>query len=189
MTDALADGKGYHYTYKEYCAIDDDSRYEVIDGDLFMMASPSPIHQIAVGEIYKQLSLQLDGKPCKPFLSPLDVRLFYREDGSDDTVVQPDVFVVCDKSKIADKYIKGAPDFVVEVLSASTSNRDLIIKAQKYAKAGVKEYWLLDIERKLLIKGTLAGDFYSFEFVNMVNSVLTSSGIHLDMNALLAALM
>ena len=137
------------YTYAEYARWDTDDRYELIDGIPYMMASPSSVHQHVVGEVLVQLANALRGKPCRPFVSPLDVCLFGKGD-DDKTVVQPDVLVVCDRSKITTKYINGAPDFVVEVVSPSSTRKDHLLKLNKYMMAGVREYWILDPEDKLV---------------------------------------
>jgi Uma2 family endonuclease len=153
----------YRYTYNDYCEIDDGNRYEVLDGELYMMSSPSSRHQLVVGEVYRQLSNSLVGKSCKPFVSPMDVRLFYEEDGSDDTVVQPDVFVVCDKDKIGKNSINGAPDFVIEVLSPSNSVFEMSIKQVVYERSGVKEYWMIDPDKKELMMYFLKDGMFLYE--------------------------
>jgi Uma2 family endonuclease len=134
-----------YYTYGDYLAWDTDERYELIEGIPYMMApAPSHQHQRAVREIGRQLANYLDGKTCEMFSAPLDVRL--NADEKDDTVVQPDILVVCDESKIDKRGVKGAPDFVIEVLSQTTRNYDSTLKLGLYMKAGVKECWLVDAE-------------------------------------------
>lgn len=135
-----------HYTYADYLQWPDDTRYELIDGEAFRMA-PTPLieHQEIAGEVYCQLANQLDGQPCRPYIAPVDVRL-PRTDEADaaiDTVVQPDVLVVCDPSKIDRRGVRGAPDWVLEVLSPSTAAHDQIAKRRTYERAGVREYWLV----------------------------------------------
>ena len=135
-----------HYTYADYLTWPDDARYELIDGEAFLM-SPAPLveHQEVAGEVYHQLRNQLDGKPCRPYIAPVDVRL-PRQDEADaaiDTVVQPDVLVVCDPAKIDRRGVRGAPDWVLEVLSPSTAAHDQIAKRRAYERAGVREYWLV----------------------------------------------
>jgi Uma2 family endonuclease len=151
------------FTYNDYIEIDDNNRYEVIDGELYMMSSPSSTHQMIVGEVFRQLSNALQGKPCRPFVSPLDVRLFYEEDGSDDTIVQPDVFVVCDKNKVGKNSINGAPDFVIEVLSPSNSLFEMSLKQSKYELSGVREYWMIDLENKELLEYVLTNGVFKGE--------------------------
>ena len=135
-----------HYTYADYLQWPDDTRYELIDGEAFRMA-PTPLieHQEIAGEVYCQLANQLDGQPCRPYIAPVDVRL-PRADEADaaiDTVVQPDVLVVCDPHKIDRRGVRGAPDWVLEVLSPSTAAHDQIAKRRTYERAGVRDYWLV----------------------------------------------
>ena len=135
-----------HYTYADYLQWPDDTRYELIDGEAFRMA-PTPLieHQEIAGEVYCQLANQLDGQPCRPYIAPVDVRL-PRTDEADaaiDTVVQPDVLVVCDPGKVDRRGVRGAPDWLLEVLSPSTAAHDQIAKRRTYERAGVREYWLV----------------------------------------------
>jgi len=137
------------YTYADYEKWDDGMRYELIDGVVYMM-SPSPTwyHQGIIGELYFQLANFLQGKPCRVFLSPLDVRM--NADGADDTVVQPDLLIICDRSKLDDKNCKGVPDMAIEVVSPSSSRLDRLLKYQKYQAYGVREYWIVDPEDKIV---------------------------------------
>ena len=142
----LALRKEKHYTYADYLTWPDDARYELIDGEAFLMA-PAPLieHQEVAGEVFRQLANQLDGKPCRPYIAPVDVRLPRKDeaDAAIDTVVQPDVLVVCDPSKIDRRGVRGAPDWLLEVLSPSTAAHDQIAKRRTYERAGVREYWLV----------------------------------------------
>ncbi len=145
----------HHYTYGDYLSWPDDVRYELIDGVAYLMApAPTLEHQDIAGEIYYQLRQQLEGKPCRPYIAPVDVRLPKRNEADEaiDTVVQPDVIVVCDQGKLDRRGVRGAPDFVVEVLSPSTAFHDHKRKREVYERAGVKEYWLVDpVERTIHI--------------------------------------
>ena len=132
-----------HYMYEDYCEWNDDVRYELIDGAAYIMASPSMRHQDMLLNLGWKLREHLQGKVCKVFVAPFDVRLNW--DKGDDTVVQPDVFVVCDHDKLSDgKSCKGAPDLVIEILSPSTINYDIMKKFTKYTDAGVREIWFVD---------------------------------------------
>ena len=135
------------YTYEDYLSWPESLRCELIDGLIYMMASPSLWHQHIVRRLSIQLSSFLEGKPCQVILSPFDVRLFPDEDNKDTDVVIPDLIVVCDPKKLSDgKACRGAPDFIIEVLSPSTGKRDLLTKKLLYAQSGVKECWFIDQE-------------------------------------------
>lgn len=139
--------KTERYTYKEYAEWGDEQRYELMDGIAYMLAAPGRRHQEVSGELFNQLKNFLRGKPCKAYVAPFDVRLHAKGD-HDDTVVQPDIVVVCDDSKLDDKGCNGAPDLVIEVLSPSTERCDFLLKYDKYLYAGVREYWIVDPESK-----------------------------------------
>lgn len=135
------------YTYADYLTWDDDTRYELIDGVPYMMSAPSVNHQEISGELFAQLHNYLKGKPCKVFAAPFDVRL--NADAEDNTVVQPDITVICDSKKIENgKSCEGPPDMVIEILSPSTAIHDQNIKFDKYLGAGVKEYWIVNPETR-----------------------------------------
>lgn len=134
------------YTYGDYRKWTDEKRYELIDGLAYAM-SPAPWvdHQRIAGAIYAKLVAAVVGKRCEAMIAPLDVRLPHNQEPDDliDVVVQPDVLVVCDPSKIDAKGVRGAPDLVVEVLSPSTASHDQIRKRRVYERAGVREFWLV----------------------------------------------
>lgn len=135
------------YTYADLLAWDSDTRYELYNGQPVALASPSDVHQRISMALSAQLYNYLDGKKCSAFAAPFDVRLFEEEgDGPDDvdTVLQPDLMVVCDETKVDHQGVHGAPDMVIEILSPGTSRYDKLIKFSMYQRAGVKEYWLID---------------------------------------------
>jgi Uma2 family endonuclease len=141
--------KDARYTYADYATWPEDERWELIDGVPYAMATPSVIHQRISRKLMNQLSNWLEGKPCEPFAAPFAVRL--NADKGDDTVVEPDISVVCDKSKLADgKSCVGAPDLVIEILSPSTSRHDRLTKYNLYRAAGVREYWIVDPTDKIV---------------------------------------
>ena len=155
MADALDDlyeapeGKR-QYTYADYLKWKGPERYQVIYGEAFMMAAPSVAHQAILMELSYQFYDWLRGKPCRVFASPLDVRLFPEEDNSDDTVVQPDLLVVCDRTKFAKGSVNGSPDLAVEIVSPSTSKKEHFLKYGAYLEAGVQEYWVIYPEQKIV---------------------------------------
>jgi len=140
---ALRGGENGSFTYADYCKWDDGERWELVDGWAYAMAAPNAAHQTILLDLGSRFRDFLRGKTCKVFIAPFDVRLNY--DAGDNTVVQPDVLVVCDPAKLADgKAVKGAPDLVIEILSPSTSRHDRAVKFDKYRQAGVKEIWLVE---------------------------------------------
>lgn len=137
------------FTLEDYYALPDDVRVELIDGVVYDMSSPLFSHQHMVFEIavvLREFIKKKNGK-CKVAISPLDVQL----DCDEKTMVQPDIVILCDKNKIMKHGIYGAPDFVVEVLSPSTRKKDMTIKLSKYMNAGVREYWIVDIEKQRVL--------------------------------------
>jgi Uma2 family endonuclease len=138
-----------HYTYEDYCSWETNERYELIEGLPYMMSpAPSVAHQAIVRELFGVFYNYLKGKPCQVFVSPIDVRL--NADRGDDTVVQPDLLVVCDMGKIEKNSIKGAPDLVIEVISPSSEKIDSNYKLGKYLKAGVRECWIVEPDESSL---------------------------------------
>ncbi|MBF0407676.1 MAG: Uma2 family endonuclease [Candidatus Riflebacteria bacterium] len=141
------------YTYSDYLQWDDDKRWELIDGEAYCMTpSPTYSHQTMLGRLFRLFSNFLEGKKCTVVMAPLDVRFPKngKSDRNTDTVLQPDLMVVCDEKKIDEHGIKGAPDLVVEITSPSTASRDNIKKKAVYEKHGVKEYWIVDSANKLV---------------------------------------
>jgi Uma2 family endonuclease len=138
------------YTYADFLEWDESERYEIIDGEAHMMAPPSRMHQEISMALSAMLYNYLKDKPCKVYTAPFSVRLFPAEDESDDTVVEPDIIVICDPAKLDDRGCNGPPDLAVEILSPSTSRNDRIVKFNKYREAGVREYWIADPEEKVV---------------------------------------
>ncbi|MDR2096429.1 MAG: Uma2 family endonuclease [Treponema sp.] len=138
------------YTYADIVEMDEDTRAEIIDGELFMMATPTTAHQIISRELLAQLWQFLRGKSCQVFSAPYGVRLFPRDDLSDDTFVEPDLVVICDRSKIKKSGCEGAPDMIIEILSPLHIRHDKVLKFRKYLAAGVKEYWVVDGDERMV---------------------------------------
>jgi len=141
-----------YYTYADYkeWELAEGERYEVIYGEAYAMSAPNTYHQLILAELFKQIANYLTGKPCKVIPAPFDVRLFYADDESDDTVVQPDITIICDRKKIGPEGGRGAPDFIAEILSPSNTAIEMQRKFHLYRDAGVREYWVLDPENKTL---------------------------------------
>ena len=152
------EAKKKKYTLDDYYALPDEQRVELIDGVFYDMGAPSTYHQIIGMELGFRLKsfIKEKGGSCIPLASPVDVQL----DCDDKTMVQPDVLVLCDRSKLIKRCIYGAPDFIVEVLSGSTKKKDSTIKLAKYVEAGVREYWMVDIEKERVLVYLFEGDDY-----------------------------
>ncbi len=139
-------------TFADVLAWNDSERVELIGGEIFLMApAPSRAHQEISGEIFRQIANYLEGKRCRVYHAPFDVRLFEREEDRPedvDTVVEPDLTVVCDLSKLDHYGCRGAPDMVIEILSPSTRRHDRLVKLGLYQRAQVREYWIVDPENK-----------------------------------------
>jgi len=159
------------YTYADYLAWAGAERYELIEGLPYLMASPSQYHQEILMELARQFANFLLGKPCKGFIAPFDVRLFPQNENADETVVQPDFLVVCDRGKLDGRSCNGAPDLAVEILSPSTSRNDRILKMAQYAWAGVKEYWIIDPQARMLEKHLLENGRYTTQWMDASSAV------------------
>jgi Uma2 family endonuclease len=174
------------FTYKDYLGWDGDERYEIIDGEAYMMAPPSRIHQDISGALFGTLWNFLKGRPCKVYAAPFAVRLNPLPDKSDDTVVEPDIVVVCDPSKLDERGCNGSPDLVIEILSPSSSRHDRIVKFQKYRDAGVREYWIVDPYERILTVYTLKdGAYTAFPYSDMDTVPVTAlPGLEIDLSAI-----
>ena len=163
------------FTYADYSAWPENERWELIDGVPYSMAAPSMAHQIVTREIFAQLHTFFRDKPCQVFFAPFSVRLNAGE--ADDTVVEPDILVVCDENKLKDgKSVVGAPDFIVEVLSPSTAKHDLLTKHFLYQRSGVREYWIADPDDKILMTYVLRDGKYSA----VVEYYADSADVHIE---------
>lgn len=147
--DAKPQKRQGEYTVEDYYAWPDDQRIELIDGAIYIMESPSFVHQRIAGKMLFAIEsfFEKKGGDCIPLSAPLDVRL----DCDDRTIVQPDLVILCDRDKIKRWGIMGAPDFILEILSPSTRRKDCIKKLQKYSDAGVREYWIIDPKKRILL--------------------------------------
>jgi Uma2 family endonuclease len=137
-----------HFTYADYkeWELAEGERYEVIYGEAYAMSAPNTRHQEILMALASQFYNYSQGKPCKVYPAPFDVRLSYEEDESDDTVVQPDITVICDEKKRGHEGCRGCPDLVIEILSLSNTAIEMERKLKLYQDAGVREYWIIDPE-------------------------------------------
>ena len=152
-------------TIQDIYDLPEGQRAELIDGRLFMMSPPKRIHQNIVGELFWEIKKYIQEKEltCEAYVAPFGVWLF--ED--DSAFVEPDISVICDDSKLDDDGCKGAPDLVIEILSPSTKYHDCVRKPKLYADAGVREYWIVDPEKRWVRKYFFGSEYrdgqYSFD--------------------------
>ncbi|MBQ7678085.1 MAG: Uma2 family endonuclease [Lachnospiraceae bacterium] len=133
-------------TLRQYEAMSEDLRVEILDGVAYNMASPSQVHQSLVTELLFELRRYIgeNGGKCKVFTAPFDVKLCDEKDEKGLVIVQPDLLIVCDPEKLDGKRCNGAPDFVLEIVSESDPAHDYLTKLNYYSKAKVREYWIVD---------------------------------------------
>lgn len=151
------------YTLADALTWDESERIELIYGNPYMMAPPVRRHQEISGELFGQFRDYLRGKKCKVYAAPFAVRPFERDGDPPeavDTMVEPDISVICDMSRLDDIGCKGAPDLVVEILSPTTQRHDRVTKFNLYQQAGVQEYWIVDPAGKSVQVFVLDGGHY-----------------------------
>jgi len=163
------------YTIEDIYNLPQGKRAELIDGEIYMMASPSTIHQRLVMALSNRIYNYIDSKQgsCEVFLSPFAVFL----NADNEIYLEPDISVICDKSKITDEGCKGAPDWVIEIVSQSSKRMDYYIKLFRYRTAGVKEYWVVDPEKNHVI----VYDFEHDEVMDYTFSDKVKAGIYEDL--------
>ncbi|WP_094606341.1 hypothetical protein SPSIL_029180 [Sporomusa silvacetica DSM 10669] len=141
------------YTYADYLNWPDDERWEIINGVAYAMAPPSTEHQRIAGRLFVEFTIYLRGKLCEAFIAPFGVTFDKNtQDEKNTHAVEPDITVICDKSKITSKGCKGAPDLIIEVLSRSTANHDVLRKRRLYEQNGVFEYWIVDSSNQIITR-------------------------------------
>lgn len=179
---------GGSYTYADYLTWEIDEMVELIRGKVFRQAAaPRLIHQRVAGNVFVALSIYLKGKKCDVFIAPFDVRLPVNSKRNEDidTVVQPDICVICDSDKLDEAGCIGAPDLVVEVLSPSNNKKELQNKYDVYEESGILEYWVIHPNECTLLVYTLANGRYVpsklFTHGDMVASQAVE-GFVLDLN-------
>jgi Uma2 family endonuclease len=176
------------YSYADYLTWEIDEMVELIKGKVFRSAAAAPRrkHQEIAGLLYSRFLIHLEGKNCKVFIAPFDVRLPFKSKRNEDifTVVQPDISVVCDRSKLDEAGCIGAPDLIVEVLSPGNNKKELKNKFEVYEESGVQEYWVIHPAEETLIIYTLINGNYQpsrlFSHGDIVKSACVS-GFELDL--------
>lgn len=151
-------GEERKYTYADYLTWPEGERWEIIDGVPYMQAAPTWQHQAISVELTSQINTYLKGKPCRVFAAPFDLCIpDYNEKDEEisNIISQPDIVVVCDESKLRKTGYFGIPTLIIEISSPSTIRIDKVLKFNKFEKAGVKEYWIVEPEGKFISVFTL----------------------------------
>ena len=153
-----------YYTVEDFYNMPDDVKAELINGQIYYMATPSSLHQTISSELHLIIGNYIKGKggKCRIFTAPFSVQLNKNED----TVIEPDVSIICDRNKITNRGCVGAPDWIIEIVSPSNSRHDYITKLGLYSAAGVREYWIVDSEHQRI-------SVYDFEKNDLIANVYT----------------
>lgn len=134
------------YTTDDIYALPDGERAELIDGQIYMMGTPSRIHQKLVGQLSRIIGNYIESNHGSCEIYPAPFAVFIKKD--DKNYVEPDTSVICDKNKLSDRGCEGAPDFIIEIVSPSSRRMDYYKKCALYAESGVREYWIVDPEKQ-----------------------------------------
>ena len=168
------------YTYADYLIWEMDEMVELIRGKIFRQAAaPRVIHQRISGKIFNKLYNFLEGKSCEVFSAPFDVRLPVASKRNEDidTVVQPDLCVVCDAEKVDERGCLGAPDLIIEILSPGNNKKDIKLKYEVYEASGVTEYWVIHPDERTLLIYTLDGGKYRSSRLFTLGDRVSTQGV------------
>ena len=165
-----------------------DKTFELIDGYIFMMAGNATTnHHRISGYIARKIGNYLEGKKCEVF-QDINVYLFNEDIGKCKNVYQPDIIIGCDKDKMTNKGYEGTPEFIVEVVSKSTAGNDYFVKSKMYMEFGVKEYWIVDLQKKLITvyinDGENPPDIHKYTFSDEIE-VQVLKGLSIDFKEIL----
>ena len=146
LMPALKENK--KYTIEDIMALPENEHAELIDGQIYYQAAPSRKHQDISGELYAAIHdyIKKNGGHCKVYHAPFAVLL------NDDSVyIEPDISVICDRNKLSDRGCEGVPDWIIEIVSPGSRRMDYMIKLFKYRTAGVREYWIVDYAKDMVM--------------------------------------
>ena len=153
------------YTTDDIYALPDGERAELIDGQIYMMGTPSRIHQKLVAQLSRIIGNYIESNHGSCEIYPAPFAVFIKKD--DKNYVEPDISVICDKSKLSDRGCEGAPDFIIEIVSPSSRRMDYYKKCTLYAESGVREYWIVDPAKEKVVVYCYENDsdpcLYSFD--------------------------
>lgn len=157
------------YTEEDYYNLPEDVRAELIDGQIYYQAAPSRVHQRILSDLHAAIHayIKANGGPCEVYPSPFAVKLF----ADRKNIVEPDISVICDRSKLTDLGCNGAPDWVIEIVSPSSRRMDYYTKLFKYRTAGVREYWIVDPDKnRILVYNFESEDTGDYSFNDSVKA-------------------
>ncbi len=151
-----------NYSYADYLKWTMDEMVEIIKGRVYKLSAPKRVHQTISIRISSKIFNLLEGQKCKVYSAPFDVRLPVKSRKNEDifTVVQPDICVICDPTKLDDAGCIGAPDLIIEILSKGNNKKELQNKYEVYEESGVKEYWVIEPESQTMLVYTLVNGKY-----------------------------
>ena len=179
----------YGYTYADYLQWKIEERIELFKGRILKLSAPNRFHQQVSGALFFAIRLFLKNKKCKVYSAPFDVRLPVhnkKKDNEVTTVVQPDICVICDETKLDDRGCCGAPDLVIEILSPGNSQKEVRFKYDIYEEAGVLEYWLVNpVEQNLIVYSLDESAKFSGGKMYASGDIIHSTsinGLSIDMN-------
>lgn len=153
------------YSYADYLTWKFQERFEILKGKIFSMSpAPSRMHQVVARKLFRKFDRFFELKPCGLYFAPFDVRLINHKKSTPNneifTVVQPDICVICDESKLDDKGCIGSPDLIIEILSPGNSKKEMNLKFDLYEENGVREYWIVEPFQKSVLIYVLQNDKY-----------------------------
>lgn len=183
------------YSYADYLQWTFEERLELIKGKVFKMTpAPNLYHQDISAIVFTEIFNYLKGKPCKTYAAPFDVRLPRKSEHSDEkiyTVVQPDICVICDLTKLDKQGCIGSPNIVIEILSPGNNQKELRSKYEVYEEAQVEEYWIISPQDESFLQYTLSGDKYVPSRLMTIGDTVTTPilpGFELDLKTVFAGI-
>jgi Uma2 family endonuclease len=155
------------YSYADYLTWQFAERIELLKGYIRQMAAPNRFHQTLSGNLFREIAYTFKGHPCRVFAAPFDVKLVKNPEGKTDkeiySIVQPDICVVCDKTKLDKQGCLGSPDWIIEIVSEGTAKTDIKDKFELYEENGVLEYWIVRPTENSIARFFLENEKYVYK--------------------------